>query len=242
MKDIIRINNLKKKFKDTDVLKGIDLTLEEGTITAFLGPNGSGKSTLIKSILGLVLPDGGDIFIEKNSVNELKNYRKKIGYMPQVARFPDNLKVIELINMIKDLRGQEAKEWELINYFGLEDSMYKKLGVLSGGTRQKVSAVLAFLFDPPVLLFDEPTVGLDPVARIRFKQKLLEEKNKGKTILIASHFMREVEELADKIIFLLEGKIYFNGSITELKEQQQEDNLEKAIARILSPSLNSTIR
>ncbi len=237
--DTVRIENLHKKFVRQEVLKGINLTLNSGTITAFIGPNGSGKTTLVKSILGLVLPDEGNIFIEDNSINELKNYRRKIGYMPQSAHFPENLKVIELINMIKDLRGQDAREWELIDYFKLNDSMYKKLRVLSGGTRQKVSAVLAFLFDPPVLLFDEPTVGLDPIVKLNFKQKLIEEKSKGKTILIASHFMREVEELADRIVFLLEGKIYFNGTIAELKAQQSEDNLEKAIAKILSPAADS---
>jgi Cu-processing system ATP-binding protein len=162
------------------------------------------------------------------------NYRKDIDYLPQIANFPGNLKVQELIEMIKDLRGKEARDRELVNLFKLEPFLDKKLSNLSGGSKQKVNLVLCFMFDSPLIILDEPTSGLDPVSLIRLRKLIKQEKAKGKTILITSHIMSFVEEISDRIVFLLEGKIYFNGTVEELKTSTGEKNFEHAIANILT--------
>jgi len=228
----IEIDNLHKQFGKNQVLKGIDLNIDKGRIYAILGPNGSGKTTLIKSILGMVIPDKGEISVLEQSIKKGWKYRKKIDYLPQIANFPPNIKVKELINMIKDLRNAPSTEAELIELFGLEPFLNKKLSTLSGGTKQKVNIVLTFMFDSPLIILDEPTTGLDPRALIRLKELILKEKNNGKTILITSHIMQFVEEMADEILYLLEGEIYFKGSIQKLLEQTKQTNFEHAIAAI----------
>jgi Cu-processing system ATP-binding protein len=162
-------------------------------------------------------------------------YRRKIGYLPQIARFPDNLNVSEIIEMITDIRNEKADSASLIKAFGIEKFLDKKLGNLSGGTKQKVNIVLTFMFDTPVIVLDEPTAGLDPVSLIKLKDLINREKSRGKIILITSHIMSLVEELADEIVFLLEGNIYFKGTISELKAKTNTADLEHAIAAILEP-------
>jgi len=234
---MIEIKDLHKKFGKNEVLKGIDLTIETGGIFSVLGPNGSGKTTLIKCILGMVLPDSGRISINGESLKNNFKYRSEIDYLPQIANFPGNLKVSELIAMIKDLRNAKAtKDTELIELFKLQPFLNKKLANLSGGTKQKVNLVLAFMFDSPLLILDEPTNGLDPISHLRLKNLIKSEKEKGKTILITSHILSFVEEISDEIVFLLEGKIYFKGSISELKNKTTQPDFEHAIASILSTS------
>ncbi|TDI79883.1 MAG: ABC transporter ATP-binding protein [Bacteroidetes bacterium] len=230
---MIEIKGIKKNFGKLEVLKGFDFSLSDGNITAVLGPNGSGKTTLIKSILGLVLPSSGEIFFDGKPIKKDWEYRRNIGYLPQIARFPENLKVRELFSLIEDIRGEEGNSEELVSMFKLESFLTKKLRQLSGGTRQKVNIVMTFMFDSPVYILDEPTTGLDPIALIRLKDFILEKKKQGKTFLITTHIMRLVEELADELIFLLEGKVYFKGTHSEMMESQNEDNLERAIAKIL---------
>ncbi|MAP55081.1 ABC transporter ATP-binding protein [Altibacter sp.] len=234
---MIKVQDLHKKFGKNQVLQGVDLEIEQGGIFAILGPNGSGKTTLIKSILGMVIPNSGVIKIEGKPIKKDWKYRHKIDYLPQIANFPSNLTVQELINMIKDLRGKEnVDDLRLIELFKLQPFLKKKLGNLSGGTKQKVNIVLAFMFDSPLLILDEPTSGLDPISLLRLKDLINSEKEKGKTILITSHIMSFVEQVTNDIVFLLEGKIYFKGSITQLKEQTQQPDFEHAIASILQQS------
>lgn len=234
---MIEINNLYKKFGKNEVLKGIDLSIKEGGIFAVLGPNGSGKTTLIKSILGMVIPNSGEILVNGVASKNNYKYRDKIDYLPQIANFPENLKVKELIAMIKDLRNSKTdNDVELIDIFKLEPFLDKKLVNLSGGTKQKVNLVLTFMFDSPIMILDEPTNGLDPISHLRLKELIFREKTKGKTILVTSHILNFVEEIADEIVFLLEGKIYFKGSTSELKSQTGQPDFEHAIASILSSS------
>tara|TARA_R100000935_G_C2793400_1_gene147057 strand:- start:180 stop:887 length:708 start_codon:yes stop_codon:yes gene_type:complete len=231
---MVSIKNLHKKFGSLVVLNGLDLEIEQKGIIAILGPNGSGKTTLIKSLLGMVVPAKGDIEIGGEKVRDHWDYRKDIDYLPQIAHFPGNLKVNELIKMIKDLRGKDARDKELIEFFKLEPFLDKKLNNLSGGSKQKVNLVLCFMFDSPLIILDEPTSGLDPVSLLRLRDLIQQEKAKGKTILITSHIMSFVEEVADRIVFLLEGKIYFNGSVSELKSSTGQTDFEHAIANILT--------
>ncbi|HPE82470.1 MAG TPA: ABC transporter ATP-binding protein [Aequorivita sp.] len=234
---MIEVKDLYKKFGKNEVLKGIDLTIDRGGIFSVLGPNGSGKTTLIKCILGMVLPDSGQISIDGKPLKNNFKYRNEIDYLPQIANFPGNLKVSELIDMIKDLRDSKAtKDEELIDLFKLQPFLNKKLANLSGGTKQKVNLVLTFMFDSPLIILDEPTNGLDPISHLRLKNLINAEKEKGKTILITSHILSFVEEVSDEIVFLLEGKIYFKGTIAELKTKTEQPDFEHAIASILSSS------
>ena len=139
---MIEIKDLHKTFGKLSVLDGLDLRIQKGGIFAVLGPNGSGKTTLIKSILGMVIPDKGEIEIEGQNVLGKSAYRNDINYLPQIANFPSNLTVKELLAMVKNLRPKEAHDQELIDLFSLDEHLEKKLGNLSGGTKQKVNIVL----------------------------------------------------------------------------------------------------
>lgn len=230
---MIKITQLEKSFGKNEVLKGVDLEINQGGVFAILGPNGSGKTTIIKSILGMVIPTNGTIEVNGEEVKGNSQYRFGIDYLPQIARFPENLKVLELIEMVGDIRGQKGNPEPLIAMFGLGPFLKSKLRNLSGGTRQKVNIVLCFMFDNDIVILDEPTVGLDPVALIRLKDLIKSEKKKGKTILITTHIMDVVEELSDEIVFILEGRIYFRGTISDMYNITGETKLERSIARIL---------
>ena len=231
---MIEINGLHKKFGKNQVLRDLELSLKAGGITAVLGPNGSGKTTLIKTILGMVIPNSGEIKVNEKPIKKDFAYRKQIDYLPQLANFPNNLRLKELLRMIKDLRAESHyRDEQLMDLFELRPYLKMKLGQLSGGTRQKVNLTLALMSDSPLIILDEPTSGLDPVSLIHLKQFLLEEKKAGKTIILSSHITSFVEEMADQIVFLLDGKIYFQGSKEDLKSQSEKSNFEQAIAWVL---------
>ena len=230
---MIEIKGLNKYYGNHHVLKDINLDIGEPGIYAILGPNGSGKSTLLKSILGLVNPRQGEIRVNKVSVTSTHTYRKEISYLPQIARFPDNLRVYELIRLIKEIRNEDADEGELVRLFQVEPEMRKRLRNLSGGTRQKVNMILGFLFDTPYMILDEPTVSLDPVALAKFRQLISEKKQEGKIIIYTTHIMNLVEELSDQIVLLLEGRIIFQGGLKEIYKAAGVSSLESAIAHLV---------
>ncbi|HMB40684.1 MAG TPA: ABC transporter ATP-binding protein [Balneolaceae bacterium] len=231
---MIRINNLKKAFGAQQVLKELNLNVPDGQATGIVGPNGAGKTTLIKTMLGLVKADSGDISINDIHLNGNYNYRRDIGYMPQQAHYPEQMIVSELLHFIEDLRGDEAVyKQELIKEFNLEPELHKQLRVLSGGNKQKVGATLAMMFDPAILFFDEPTAGLDPRSSFIFKERIQKEKEAGKTVLITSHIMSELEQLVDHVIFILEGEIKYYGRIDDLLKENRQERLEGAIAKLM---------
>lgn len=231
---MIEITGLHKYFGKNHVLKGIDLTLKPPGLIAILGPNGSGKTTLIKSILGMVIPDKGEIFVEGNSIRNSWQYRSRISYLPQIARFPENIRLKELIEMLIDLRGDAEAGTELISYFGLKQYLDKRLGNLSGGTRQKVNLVLCFMYDCQIVILDEPTAGLDPLSLLRLKNLIQKKRDEGKLILITTHVMSLVEELAEEVVYLLEGNIHFKGTIDKLNYTYKGRNIEESIAALLN--------
>ncbi len=234
IEEMISIHHLQKSFGKNHVLKGVDLTFDQPGIVAVLGPNGSGKTTIIKSILGMVLPDEGIIKVQGEDIKGKWLYRNQIAYLPQIARFPENLTVAELLRMVKDLNTGKTHDEELIKLFDLQSFLDKRLGNLSGGTRQKVNLVLTFMYDCPIIIMDEPTAGLDPISLVRLKELIHNQRLIGKTILITTHVMSLVEELADEVVFLLEGHIHFRGSLKKLEEMTGEANVEKAIAKLLA--------
>lgn len=232
---MIRIENLSKRYGKLLVLDGLNLTIRRGEVTAILGPNGAGKTTLIKAILGLVKPDGGHVTVGGEAVNGSPEYRRMIGYMPQIARYPENLTAREIIRMIRDLRDDpDVVDESLVRTLGLEQELDKPFRTLSGGNRQKISAVLAFLFRPEILFLDEPSSGLDPVSSSALKDRILAERAEGRTIVLTSHVMSEVEELGDRVIYLLDGRIHFEASVDDLLDSTGEPSLERAIAHVMT--------
>lgn len=234
---MIEVRGLRKRFGALRVLDGVDLSMRPGRVTAVVGPNGAGKTTLIKCVLGLANPDAGSISVDGTPANADGQYRAAIGYMPQIARFPENLSASDLFAMMRDLRGSAARDEELIETLGLREQLHKPLRVLSGGTRQKVNAALAFLFAPSVLILDEPTSGLDPVSSGIVKDKILAERAKGRTCVLTSHVMTELEALADDIAFLVDGRIAFSGAVNLLKRMTRQLSLERAIAQVMEGGL-----
>ena len=230
---MVEFKAIHKNFGKNQVLKGIDLSIAKGKTTAILGPNGSGKTTLIKILLGMCLADGGQVLFKTKDIKNDWQYRRSIDYLPQIANFPENIKVKELINMIKDLRGQTTRDKELIRYFKLGPYLDSKLSNLSGGFKQKVNLVLTLMFNSDFIILDEPTSGLDPVALIKLKKLIKEEQEKNKTILITSHIMDFVEEVSHQVSFILDGKVYFDGTTSQLRSLTKEEDFEYAIAHLL---------
>jgi Cu-processing system ATP-binding protein len=231
---MIRFDKISKSFGKNQVLHEIDFEIKGAGVKAILGPNGSGKTTLIKSFLGMVLPDSGTIYWKDKDVRHRYEYRNDIGYIPQIAHYPENLRVNELLNLIASFRTQEQEAEELIDKFGLQAFMDKRMGTLSGGTLQKVSIVQAYMMDCDIYIMDEPTTGLDPLALNTFKKMVNEMVEKDKTIILTTHIMSLVEELATEIIYLLDGKVYFQGEPAVLKSERKEQTIEASIADILS--------
>jgi len=232
---MIIASNVSKKFGKLKALDDVSVTCNKGECIALIGPNGSGKTTLIKSILGMVVCDSGFITFNGKNIQHHWQYRENIGYMPQIGRYPDNMSIGQVLNMMKDIRGKKDLQLDedLIHQFGLKELLSKRMRTLSGGTRQKVSAALAFLFNPDVLILDEPTAGLDPVASEILKDKIITEKNKGKLVLITSHILSELDGLISQVIYMQDGKLCFHKKIQDLKNDTGEEKLSRAIASVM---------
>jgi Cu-processing system ATP-binding protein len=231
---MIELRGLLKRFGATPALRAIDLAIACSRVTAIVGPNGAGKTTLMKTLLGLTHRDGGRILFDGERIGSDPAYRARIGYMPQIARFPENLTGAELIAFVRDLRGNPAEvDDDLIERFQLGDHLGKPLRALSGGTRQKVNAVLAFLFRPDVLVLDEPTSGLDPVSSAILRDKILEVRAAGRTVIVTSHVLSDLDAIADDIVFLSDGQVAFAGPVHDLKLATRQLSLERAIAQVM---------
>lgn len=231
---VIEGSGLWKRYGRVPVLRGIDLGVRAGRVTALLGPNGAGKSTLIRVLLGLARADEGTVAVAGTPVGDGPAYRSAIGYMPQHPHFPENLSGREVVRLLRELRGHAVPEDdELFEAFALAPELDKPVRVLSGGTRQKLNAALAFMFRPRILLLDEPTAGLDPVANGLLKARIRQVREAGVSVLLVSHVLSEVEDLADDVLLLLEGKVEFQGSLRRLKEQTGQGRLEQAVATLM---------
>src|SRR5690606_24490390 len=238
---MITIQHLSKRFGKLQVLDDVSLTLLGGECVALIGPNGSGKTTLIKAILGMVVPQSGTILFKGNPIGQQWEYRRDIGYMPQIGRYPENMTIGQVLDMMKDIRKvpETALDRDLFEVFELDKMLDKRMGTLSGGTRQKVSACLAFMFKPEVLILDEPTAGLDPVSTELLKDKILAEKNRNRLIIITSHVLSDLDDLVTEVIYMQEGRPLFHKSLEVLKEETGTDRLTKAIAKVM---VNGDIR
>ena len=221
-------------------MQDINLECKKGHSIAFIGPNGCGKTTLIKCILGLNVVESGDILVNGNSVKNDFLYREKIGYMPQIGKYPENMTIGQTIKMIQDNRKNvENIDTELLEAFELPKLYDKKMSTLSGGTTQKVSAVLAFMFHPEIIILDEPTAGLDPLASEILKNKIIKERKNGKLIIITSHLLSELDDMVNEIVFINEGKILVHQSVEDLKTETQQTKISDAITNILKNMKNA---
>ncbi len=231
---MIEIKEISKSFGKLTVLNNINLHLNPGQCIALIGPNGCGKTTLIKSILGMVLPNKGEILFQNKSIKKDIAYRSKIGYMPQIGRYPEHMTIGQILNMVKGIRNSnQILDTDLYQQFEIEKIIHKYMNTLSGGTTQKVSATLAFLFNPDVLILDEPTAGLDPLASEILKEKIIKERSKGKLILITSHLLSELDDLVSEVIFIQEGNLIFHKSVDALKSETGSDKISKSIIHVL---------
>jgi Cu-processing system ATP-binding protein len=230
----VRARGISKRFGPLQVLRDVDVCFRPGRVTALLGPNGAGKTTLLKMILGLVRPDVGTVTLGEAKVNGEAEYRRDIGYMPQLPRFPENLTGWELTAMLDDLRGlREPGDDTLLDAFALRGEMDKPFRTLSGGNRQKLNASLALRYGARVLVLDEPTAGLDPVAARVLKERIRAERDRGCTVLLTSHELGQLQAMADDVVFLLDGVVRFEGEVAELLAATGHDDLEGAIANLI---------
>lgn len=232
---MITVTGVTKRFGRRVVLQQLDTQVVSGGVTALVGPNGAGKTTFLKLILGLVRADAGSIAVDGHILDGSPGYRAQIGYMPQMARFPAHLTGRELLTTLASLRPVPAvPDLSLAEAFDLRDAFDRPLGTLSGGTRQKINAVMAFAFTPQLLILDEPTAGLDPLAARVLKDRVLVEREAGKTVLVTSHVLPELEEFADDVLFLADGSAKWQGPARDLKIVTGQHTLERAVAHLLS--------
>jgi len=232
---VIATAGVAKSFGRRAVLLDLDTRVVSGRVTALVGPNGAGKTTFLKLLLGLARPDAGEITIAGRVLDGSPEYRAAIGYMPQMARFPAHLSGRELLATLVSLRPDgAAPDVALATAFDLGDAFMRPLGTLSGGTRQRINAVLALAFRPDLIILDEPTAGLDPLASRVLKDRILAERAAGRTVLITSHALPELEELADDVLFLADGTAKWQGAASALKISTGQGTLERAVAQLLA--------
>lgn len=237
---MIKVTELTKRFGKFTALDNISLCLDKGRSIALIGPNGCGKTTLIKCILGLNVVGETKIMVNQSDVSEDFLYRREIGYMPQIGHYPENMTIRQTIDMIANNRKSKSAnlDKELMDAFELSAIFDKKMGTLSGGTTQKVSAVIAFMFDPQIIILDEPTAGLDPISAQILKNKIIKERDKGKLILITSHFLSELDDLVNEIIFMNEGKILVHQQVSELLKETGTEKISDSVVKVLESLKN----
>ena len=217
---ILKIENLKKSYKDTQAVKNVSFSVEKGDIYGVLGPNGAGKSTTINSIVGFIKPDSGSIvFEDKYSINE---WKRNIGYIPQeLAIYPD-LTAEENVSFFCSLYGFSGKELKerterALVFTGLENYRKKKASEFSGGMKRRLNIAAAIAHGPKLVIMDEPTVGIDPRLRNHILESVKKLNQEGTSIIYTTHYMEEVEELCNKIIIIDHGSVITNGYKDEVK-------------------------
>ncbi|KUJ96220.1 MAG: ABC transporter, ATP-binding protein [Desulfonauticus sp. 38_4375] len=211
----IKINNFtkiyKRKSKKVNAVKNLSFAINQGEIFGFLGPNGAGKSTTIKAIMGLITPTKGEILINGVSSQNPQS-RKKVGYLPENPSFIDSLSGLDLLLFSATMHGIDKKTakvqaYKLLEELGLKDAAKRPIRTYSKGMVQKVGFAASIIFDPDILILDEPMSGLDPISRYEFKNKFKELKQKGKTIFFSSHIIPDVEDLCNRIAVINRGSL-----------------------------------
>ncbi|TWP22585.1 ATP-binding cassette domain-containing protein [Apibacter muscae] len=223
----VKIQNLKKRYKDQWALEDINLDIKKGEIVGLLGPNGAGKTTMMRAITGSLSIDGGKIWIQGlDNQEEAFKIKSLIGYLPENNPLYTDMYVKEYLTFVANIHRIDPKEIEgVIEKVGLSPEKGKKISQLSKGYKQRVGLAQAIIFNPEILILDEPTNGLDPNQIIEIRQ-LIQELGKEKTVILSTHIMQEVEALCSRVILLNHGKIIQDKSIEEF--QSKFTNLEEA--------------
>lgn len=228
----IEIKNLRKSFKNLQILKGINLSIKRGTILALLGPNGAGKTTTVRILSTLLHPDGGEVKINNfDIIKDADEVRSTIGLTGQYAAIDEYLTGRENLMMmgrLYHLSKEESKKRtsELLNEFDLIEASDRPAKTYSGGMRRKLDLALSLVATPPIIFLDEPTTGLDPRSRISMWNIIEGLKNKGTTILLTTQYLEEADKLADRIAVLDQGMIIAEGTADELKNKVGKNRLE----------------
>lgn len=216
---LVEIKGMTKKFGKFTAIDNIDLTMEEGEIYGFIGPNGAGKSTTIRVLLGMLKTTAGQVSIfGKDAWKDAVEIHKRIAYVPGEANLWPNLTGGQVIDLFLKMHGGKVntnKRDELIKEFDLDPS--KKCRTYSKGNRQKIALISAFASEADLYVLDEPTSGLDPLMERKFQHRILELKQQGKSVLLSSHILSEVEKLCDRVAIIREGSIIEKGTLTELR-------------------------
>jgi ABC-2 type transport system ATP-binding protein len=221
---VIETKQLVKKYESQTVVDHLDLAVYEGEIFGFLGPNGAGKTTTMKMLLGLVHPTAGTGSVAGHDiVKEVLEVRRSCGVLPDPAGFYDNLTArqnLKFYGRLYGLKGSDLKDRieATLDLVGLKDAKEKKIGKFSKGMKQRFGVAQAVVHDPPVLMFDEPTAGIDPQGAEDFRELMREMRNSGKTIFLTSHIMPEVEAICDRIGIIVGGQMDICGHVDELVE------------------------
>jgi len=226
--EILKINHLKKSFKDMVAVDGLSLSIQEKEVHGILGPNGAGKSTTINCVLGLLGFDEGSVtFAEKSSIGK---WRKNIGYVPQELAIYPELTPTENIRFFCSLYGIKGKELEkktmrALEFAGLKEVKDKKAGEFSGGMKRRLNLACGIAHHPRLIIMDEPTVGIDPQSRNHILENVRALNEEGATILYTTHYMPEVEEICNRITVIDHGRIVTSGSKEEIMEQMGTDRI-----------------
>ncbi len=212
---IIEVKNLRKSMNNKQILRDVSLNIYEGEIYSLLGPNGAGKTTTIYTLLGLLKKDDGEVKIFGEELS--KKHFKQIGVMFEIETYNLEWSVIDNLKHMCYLFGvDEHKIYDYVEMLDLrKEDFCKKFKQLSKGTKRKISLIGALIHDPKILILDEPTSGLDPEIQVVFKKLLLDLKKKGKTVLLVSHNLYEVQEISDRIGFIKSGETIFEIPVSE---------------------------
>ncbi|BCZ46800.1 ABC transporter ATP-binding protein [Clostridium gelidum] len=240
----IKLNNVTKEYKGIKALDNIDLTIKTPAMIGFLGPNGAGKSTLMKILVGQLMPSYGDVTVDGKNLSQNLNYLKtRLGYLPQDFGLYDELTVEQFLDYISCLKGiSENRKKVILNCIkntNLLEKRKAKIKTLSGGQKQRVGIAQALLNDPELIIVDEPTVGLDPEERIKYRN-LFSQGASNKIVILSTHIVEDIESICNQLIVLNKGKFLFNGlpselikkaanhvGIVEISNEQKEEFLKR---------------
>ncbi len=220
---MIEVKNLTLKYPNGKGVFNLNFKVNKGEVCGYLGPNGAGKTTTIRNLLGFTKPDSGSCSIGGfDCITKAPDIQKILGYIPGEIAFLDGMNGDEFLKFMCEMRGTKdlSRQKQLIDMFELDTR--GKIKRFSKGMKQKVGIVTAFMHNPDVIILDEPTSGLDPLMQNRFVELILEEKKKGKTILMSSHMFEEIERTCDNVLIIKDGKIVSKSSIENLKNSQRK--------------------
>ncbi len=240
--EVVKLDEVSKSFGAVRAVNGLSLTVRQGEILGFLGTNGAGKTTTIKMLLGFFRPDAGRVSVVGQDPGE-PAARRTIGYMPETAYYYPYLNVRELLAFYGGLCGMakpdiRKRSEELIARVGLSEAGGRLLRHYSKGMMQRAGIAQALLHDPDLLILDEPFTGLDPLARIQFRDLIIDLRRQGKTIFFSSHELSEAELICDRVAILKQGALVWCGAVREVAGDGQQ-NLERIFLKMLGGEVAS---